>query len=73
MTGIKELWMVVRTDFHGTSYLMQDELADKQAAHDWMTSFLERQTKGHKQDYEVYPYTPENKAERMAYLRIMLG
>jgi hypothetical protein len=55
----EDLWMVVRTGDDGNSMLVRDGLTELQATE--LTEELTR--RGHKQFYNMYPYTAETRRE----------
>jgi len=71
MSDIEKLWMVVRMDIHGTTYLMQEGLAQT-AAEQCIKDILARHTNPHHQHYFTLDYTPETRKQRIQESRIML-
>lgn len=61
-----QLWMVIRTDSHGKTYLMKDNLSSA-AAEEMVTKFTLR---GHRQMYEAIEYTAATKKAIIEQRRI---
>ncbi len=55
---MQSLWMVVRTDGAGNTFMVRDELTKEDA----VALVLQLESHGHKQDYHCYSYTKESRA-----------
>ena len=71
MSDIKKLWMAVRMDIHGTTYLIKDDLT-QEAAEQHLKDMLARHTNPHHQHYFTVDYTPETRKQRLQELRIQI-
>lgn len=71
MSDIEKLWMVVRMDIHGTTYLVKEGLAEK-AAEQCIEEILARHSKPHHQHYFTLDYTSETRAQRLQEKRVVL-
>ena len=54
---VQELWMVIRTDEAGNTFLMREGIS-KELAEAIVEMYTER---GHKQHYTMHSYTPKSK------------
>lgn len=61
-------WMLVRTDDNNNTYVISENL-DQSSAADLLDYFTRR---GHKQTYDIHPYTPGTHAELLERLRAIL-
>ncbi|MGB9152157.1 MAG: hypothetical protein WCD70_03615 [Alphaproteobacteria bacterium] len=71
-SDIRQLWMIVRTDLHGTAYLVEDGLGSEAAAKEKIKTMLAKHSKLHGQDYSIHDYVPTTRAQRLQELRVLI-
>lgn len=57
--------MVVRTDINGVTHVVAENLPDQEYAEQNIQAIVSRHRKLHGQDYDVVPYAPPCRTERL--------
>ena len=64
--------MIVRTDVHGSTFLVEDGLDSETAAKEKIEAMLARHRKPHGQDYSIHDYAPATRARRLQELQVLV-